>query len=459
MAPTLSRVSAATVAFWITTTTAVGSLGALTAIAVLLGINDTKVGTQIHSLVLAAIVLDILSLGGALAAATLFLLRVSRRARLFSCVGLVGLATAAALVNIYSFAWLWNTVQDDDDDATSVGLIQAGFAVWAIAALAQILLYALVLWPYNHGDSGLPASELALRLQQVQSSKRSLSVRLASLSTPRTSPLDRSYSEPMASHFSTPSLSPRSSFRRSLTQAIRPMTSRTRLLLRSSIISRDSPSLYSARESSSEVPRPHNEFRDWDTSGAMGTEDHLPQNQNDAFIPSRSTRTRLEPIPGSRPVSPAKPLDGPFHLTGSSPPEDLPLPDSPLASPSLTGSIRTTRPRAPSRPHSNHSQEAHIHPLFRSESPNPPPIASPGTIITASPYAGQVVGSEHQAHYPPGRMLRSATGSRPASPSPLSPVSPARSRQGSCRSLRGMQSSPAELRSGSALSWEACRDG
>lgn len=460
MASSLSRVSAATVAFWVTTIISIASLGAVGAIAILLATTDMVSNSWIRNLTLAAGALDIVCLLGAVFAATLFLLRSARRCQLSSCSILALIALASALITIYSLAWLWswnrNHNGEDQEHNTISALIQAGFAVWAISSTSQILMYAIIVWPYKRNDTDLPASELAARLQQVQSPKRSLSVRLMSLSSPRSSPLDRAMSDPTASHFSSPSLSPRSSFRRSVTHAIRPMTSKTRLLFRTSVASRDSPSLYSGCGASSDTARPQNEFRDWDTSGAVGQEEQ----PNDSFFSTRSTRPRLETIPGSRPVSPARPLDGPFKPSDAA--EDYPLPDSPMASPALVqseiGSVRT-RPRAPSRAHSNHSQEAHIHPLFRSESPNPPPIASPGTIITASSYAGQVVNPE-QSYFPPPRILRSAQGSRPASPSPLSPASSvARSRQGSTRSLRIQQTSPTEVRSSSALSWENGKEG
>lgn len=37
------------------------------------------------------------------------------------------------------------------------------------------------------------------------------------------------------------------------------------------------------------------------------------------------------------------------------------------------------------------SGEAHIHPLFRSDSPDPHPFATPGTIVMAAPDAGRVL--------------------------------------------------------------------
>lgn len=62
------------------------------------------------------------------------------------------------------------------------------------------------------------------------------------------------------------------------------------------------------------------------------------------------------------------------------------------------------------------TSEAHIHPLFRSDSAEPPPVATPGTSVVASPIAGQVISPR-----PSMRSLnRMRSGSLPAAPSPLS---------------------------------------
>lgn len=62
------------------------------------------------------------------------------------------------------------------------------------------------------------------------------------------------------------------------------------------------------------------------------------------------------------------------------------------------------------------TDEAHIHPLFRSDSPTPPPVATPGTMVTAAPDAGRVI--HHHASNQSLRRLRS--GSQLAQSSPLS---------------------------------------
>jgi hypothetical protein len=68
--------------------------------------------------------------------------------------------------------------------------------------------------------------------------------------------------------------------------------------------------------------------------------------------------------------------------------------------------------------HVSHS-EAHIHPLFRSDSPTPPPTATPGTIVFAAPHAGQVI-SDRQSIRSIQSMRRLRSESLPGVPSPLS---------------------------------------
>ncbi|PGH18307.1 hypothetical protein AJ79_00646 [Helicocarpus griseus UAMH5409] len=75
---------------------------------------------------------------------------------------------------------------------------------------------------------------------------------------------------------------------------------------------------------------------------------------------------------------------------------------SPLPSPKFP-----TRQRA-------HSFEDHIHPLFRSSSPGPPPATTRGTVVVASPAAGQTISKTALS-----RIKSGSFSSLPASSSPL----------------------------------------
>jgi len=176
-----------------------------------------------------------------------------------------------------------------------------------------------------------------------------------------------------------------SSLRSSLSGVVRPTSSLTKLLPRHSSVTRDSK-----RSSFESLSRNHvareNSFDSWDTS-AVGP--HIREAVLQSTPPSAGSG--LEPIPGSRPESPANALDGPF------------LPQSPTYS-----TPNFTRPFSRQR---SSSDECHIHPLFRTNSPTPPPTPTPGTVVTAAPMAGQVIN---------GRTLnRMRSGSLPSSPSPL----------------------------------------
>jgi hypothetical protein len=60
-----------------------------------------------------------------------------------------------------------------------------------------------------------------------------------------------------------------------------------------------------------------------------------------------------------------------------------------------TASGRSATPTM--RPISPATSESHIHPLFRTDSPVPPPSATPGTVVTASPYSGHLIKAASRA--------------------------------------------------------------
>ncbi len=197
-----------------------------------------------------------------------------------------------------------------------------------------------------------------------------------------------------------------SSLRSSLSMIPRPASSKTRLLIRQQSFPRQSNRFL-------DHPAPERVSHDggfdsWDTSEVA------PHIRETILQASPVTRGKpLEPIPGSRSPSPAKALEGPFYpetQLSSVPTSPLPQPtysrnssaqqpprlDISLYRQSKSSSAPTSPLQQPnySRPVSRQrtsSSEDHIHPLFRSCSPTPPPTASSNTVLTAAPEAGQIM--------------------------------------------------------------------
>lgn len=429
MASTYRRLAGNAYVFWGTTTLTCTSQIALIAITIGLATNNASIEGSIHRTAWATAAANMVALTASLGAVCLYVRRTARTTYFALCALFIVLSALAAFLTIYMLTWIWNYVQSLEHPnqryVFTQGLSKAGFAVWTVAFLAQAILYALVLWPRNRFEAGPTPQELTQRSSPGRPVKRRTSD-LTSLTPPSTATYVAPASEPSSPKPSFQSLTPtKSSFTQSVNQAIRPMTSKTKLLLRQQSFPRDSASLHSRQDTSLEALRQDDGFESWDTSGV----DEIDENH---MLP-RSVRSRLESrlatIPGSRPASPANPLDGPFPDAE----DDIRLPDSPgrtrVASPSSErGSFSFSAP--PIRPDSSAGQ-SHIHPLFRSESPGPAPVPSPATVITASPYAGQIVDVENNVFVPP-RKLRSSSSFRAESPRPLSP---GRSRQSSFRSI------------------------
>ncbi|RBQ76353.1 hypothetical protein VDGD_09771 [Verticillium dahliae] len=178
-----------------------------------------------------------------------------------------------------------------------------------------------------------------------------------------------------------------SSFRSCLSHVVRPVTSKTRLLSTREKY-RHSTDSHSIREDS---------FDSWDTSTV-----DLHNRMTVLGTASPVTPPRLlETIPASpttsRSTSPGFPLD--------------------LVPPPRVR--RRSRSFSPARrPQSNSPElegpgEANIHPLFRSDSPVPPPNVTPGTVVVASPNAGQVISDRKSVRRMRGSSL--ANGQSPLS--------------------------------------------
>jgi len=410
------RRSARSTAFWSVTAISIISQAALAAAVIKLATLTFTAKTIPHS-ALAACILDVCSLSLFLTATAARRLAPGVELSVFYAAAVVVFVAAAAF-SVYFLTWILK--HRNHGDPTQHTLAIAAIAFWVVAGVTQVAFYVYLLWPQQHSFRVQSLQDPNNRSPPTRAAKRSISIHLASL-TPTPPKLARSALDQLSRADSGYAASPKSSARNSMQQVLRPITSRSRLV-RGSFMSGDT-SMHSTRPVSFDTVRQEDGFENWDTSGiADYRESPCVQRSNYA----------LETIPGSRPVSPAKPLDGPFPEDSSS--QETALPDSPLQPPfprrtSEASSMRSNSLPRPRRPSTNQS---HIHPLFRSESPVPPPVASPGTVITASPYAGQIVSSD-VALGP--RMLHSTQGSRPGSVTPSS-------RPGSVRSFRTQAASP-----------------
>ncbi|KAF2280438.1 uncharacterized protein EI97DRAFT_364315, partial [Westerdykella ornata] len=243
------------------------------------------------------------------------------------------------------------------------GYIVAQIVIWTATCVLHGFLFSTPLWR-NRSEEVLRAIPYPRDsiMSEVRKSEQTTSMHNFEPTQP-SSPL----ASMPASGQSSQSLK---NWKGSLHEVVRPMTSRTKLVSRSSY-SRDSQSICSDSNSMDNISHSDG-FDSWDTSSvSIQAREVVAQT-----APSR--RTVLEPIPGSRPASPAQALDGPFplemHLD-----EDGILAPPPKLLPDI------------SRPPSPVVNEGHIHPLFRSESPHPPEVLTPGTSIEASPLSTQML--------------------------------------------------------------------
>jgi hypothetical protein len=292
----------------------------------------------------------------------------------------------------------------------------AWFALWGVSVLLRIAFFSfIVVWTKSvlqtQGadqenldlDFGITLPAMVEARPDTQGTMRSFQSQENTLASPPKTP---------------PASRPKSSLRSSSSTKVGPGSSRTKLIQDSAKSSFDFPAF------------PVDDgFDRWDTSS-------VHQEVRAALQSSPSlTRSGLETIPGSRPESPANALDGPF------------LPSSPSAANSdattavgwMPGSSRkasfSSPPSSPpnfSRPTSSQRNKAGVHstmeelvhPLFRTNSPSPAPVAAPGTMITASPMAGQSIS--------PRAVSRMRSGTFPQNPSSTNlPTSNAPSSDGS----------------------------
>ncbi|KAH7162559.1 hypothetical protein B0J13DRAFT_517814 [Dactylonectria estremocensis] len=164
------------------------------------------------------------------------------------------------------------------------------------------------------------------------------------------------------------------SIKSSLSHAIRPVTSKTQLLSNKETRRPASMDSYAHRTSGEDA------FDTWDTS-SVDTQNR--QVVMEVSTPPQTHGRFLETIPGSPTVS----------RTPSPNTEAMPF-QPPRIRPRSRSYSPAPRRREQSSPIPEpppSMSELHIHPLFRSGSPDPPPVTTPGTVVIASPNAGQVI--------------------------------------------------------------------
>ncbi|KAK8169496.1 hypothetical protein IWX90DRAFT_180059 [Phyllosticta citrichinensis] len=307
------------------------------------------------------------------------------------------------------------------------GLMATKFTMWAISTFAQACFYGMALFSSPYPSDSQYARARAVSETTEQGTR-----------TPQSQPtVDYELSKPVfrvdsvsaMSYSNSPRSSVCSSVRASLQQAVRPITSRTNLIGRGSSSLRESASSQSER--SGRTSAQNDGFESWDTSTVdeQSRETVMQSTTSPTKALTPFSGTRLDPIPGSRPVSPANALNGHFPMSDPATiPELPPTPDLTAATPVFFGSPHNSRPATPTIDSSN------IHPLFRADSPVPPPAVTPGTVVVASPLSGQVISR------PPTSASRSRANSRTRAMSPSSMVSWDAQSLHSSRSMRSLRS-------------------
>ncbi|CAG8981779.1 hypothetical protein HYALB_00004721 [Hymenoscyphus albidus] len=326
---------------------------------------------------------------------------------------LVGIGGALGILSAVSSSMLLgmtnNRLRDIPQDSLiiSAKLVTAGFAVWAVYLLSQALFLISMLilvqrkkdvlaesqpyhsepqqekFPQMVESTKMPAHTTEQDIDHDQREKSSMESRSAASSGGRS----RAGSDAMYS------------IRSSFSQAVRPITSKTRL------IQGGQKSPHRAMSINSTHSNMTDGFDSWDTSAVDAQARHAVE----AVSP---TQRFLETIPASpttsRSPSPGFPLD-------LAPPMKRSRSRSRSPANRQGGRERIRRPRNTSPTDSLSINEAHIHPLFRTDSPTPAPAATPGTIVTAAPNAGTLISDRQSIR----SIHRMRSGSLPSCPGGL----------------------------------------
>ncbi len=316
-----------------------------------------------------------------------------------------GASVAAVSLVLAGVTLVWVVIRQADLPKEVVGvhamvILGLWFGAWGMTLALQIAFYVMLgLW-----------TRRILKTQSVGRLDLNFGIRLPPTDEvrPQTRDTQRtSFSQNVTLHSPprTPTSKRPASSRWSSSTRVGPGSSRIKLVKGSARSSLDFPPFPAGEAMSIDSA-----FDSWDTS-SVHREMRVAAMTSSPPIPRR---TGLETIPGSRPESPADALDGPFlppsptmyssspHATSSETAEAIGwYPTSPLTQ------QKSSPPSSPpnfSRPTSSQHNKTFghtflqdspmhdlIHPLFRPNSPEPPPVAIAGTMVIASPTANQPI--------------------------------------------------------------------
>lgn len=214
------------------------------------------------------------------------------------------------------------------------------------------------------------------------------------------------------------------SFRSSFSHAVRPITSKTKLIRGGSKKSNRRAGSVDSCANKERMSTGEDAFDSWDTSSVDPRSREMVL-QTTGTVLTLPSKHLLETIPAS-PTTSRSPSPG-------SPLELAPPPRRPRRARSYSPVGLRARAGSGSFTQQITVSESHIHPLFRSDSPTPPPLATPGTIVVASPNGGQLLASDSHSIRSLSISSRMRSGSMPQASSPLS-------RQGSVEDFASVRS-------------------
>jgi hypothetical protein len=238
-------------------------------------------------------------------------------------IGCIIFSVGAMIVSLVSIAIIKSRVDElaiSNSRATGSNInwrsqASGHIAAWVLACLSQIALFSSPLWsqPKPEVQTVIVSGPRDSVMSEIRHSNTTTNLYMLQPTQP---------SSPLAA-LPSPTFSARSSnslksWRDSLQYVVRPVTSRTKLIRQPSF-TRDTRSIYSNDNLSIETSIHPDGFDSWEVDPS--TRDAVVQLASTVASTSASTSllasapsrgTVLEPIPGSRPASPARALDGPF---------------------------------------------------------------------------------------------------------------------------------------------------